>query len=371
MGLTYGLTTTLISGLFISVLFRVSGGTSFALSHAIGFILFCGMLLALLSGLAAVLRYETAGQAGNQMHVTSHHIPKRRRIHQVVDGLMIGACAGLGFGMVDALVEPGQMTIYVYGAVIGFLTAVVFATKIGTHVIHRVGTEIQPAEIVAWSWKNVWSHLPETFNNGLLGGLVIAMMVFATFGTATSLFYGVAYGLAFGSVFALVCGLVVATTVILTRVMGTGWSSTILDERQLIHVNEGIQRSARNSLFAGCLLGPVGGIASGLASGLAFGMLGKLHGWLILGLGFAIVMTCIFALLFWLTQGGIAWIEHYMLRLFLWQSGQIPWNPVRFFDYAAERILLRKVGGGYMFAHRLLLDYFAALDTPANMHKPS
>jgi hypothetical protein len=29
-------------------------------------------------------------------------------------------------------------------------------------------------------------------------------------------------------------------------------------------------------------------------------------------------------------------------------------------DYAAERILLRKVGGGYVFLHRMLLDYFAA-----------
>jgi predicted NACHT family NTPase len=30
-------------------------------------------------------------------------------------------------------------------------------------------------------------------------------------------------------------------------------------------------------------------------------------------------------------------------------------------DYATERILLRKVGNGYIFAHRLLLDHFASL----------
>jgi len=29
-------------------------------------------------------------------------------------------------------------------------------------------------------------------------------------------------------------------------------------------------------------------------------------------------------------------------------------------DYAAERILLRKVGGGYIFTHRMLMEYFAA-----------
>ncbi|HYU75307.1 MAG TPA: hypothetical protein VEL31_21780 [Ktedonobacteraceae bacterium] len=33
---------------------------------------------------------------------------------------------------------------------------------------------------------------------------------------------------------------------------------------------------------------------------------------------------------------------------------------------ATERILLRKVGGGYIFIHRLLLDYFASLDNASN-----
>jgi hypothetical protein len=33
--------------------------------------------------------------------------------------------------------------------------------------------------------------------------------------------------------------------------------------------------------------------------------------------------------------------------------------PYLFLDYAAERLFLRKVGGGYSFIHRLLQDYFA------------
>jgi hypothetical protein len=42
----------------------------------------------------------------------------------------------------------------------------------------------------------------------------------------------------------------------------------------------------------------------------------------------------------------------------------MPLNYPRFLDYAYDRILLRKVGGGYIFVHRLLQDYFASLDTP-------
>jgi len=42
----------------------------------------------------------------------------------------------------------------------------------------------------------------------------------------------------------------------------------------------------------------------------------------------------------------------------------------RLIDYAAECILLRKVGGGYIFVHRLLLEYFASFDTTADQSAP-
>ena len=38
-----------------------------------------------------------------------------------------------------------------------------------------------------------------------------------------------------------------------------------------------------------------------------------------------------------------------------------PCNYDRFLNYAAERIFLRKVGGGYIFIHHLLLEHFARL----------
>ena len=55
-------------------------------------------------------------------------------------------------------------------------------------------------------------------------------------------------------------------------------------------------------------------------------------------------------------------IQHLVLRFILYCSGKMPWNYSRFLDYAAEHIFLRKVGGGYIFVHRLLLEYFAGLE---------
>ena len=85
------------------------------------------------------------------------------------------------------------------------------------------------------------------------------------------------------------------------------------------------------------------------------------------------------AYLFWLIFGGFTTVQHLVLRVLLWTTGCTPWRYPRFLDYAHERILLRKIGGGggYMFIHRLLRDYFANLGmeegfspTPAESQQP-
>jgi hypothetical protein len=57
---------------------------------------------------------------------------------------------------------------------------------------------------------------------------------------------------------------------------------------------------------------------------------------------------------------GINIFGHYLIRLLLFTGQQIPLALVNFLDYAAGLILLRKVGGGYIFAHRMLLKYFSS-----------
>lgn len=60
-----------------------------------------------------------------------------------------------------------------------------------------------------------------------------------------------------------------------------------------------------------------------------------------------------------LTFGGYACLSHGSLRLVLWHVGALPLSTIRFLDYASERLLLRRVGGGYIFVHGLLQEYFA------------
>ncbi|MDX2096700.1 MAG: hypothetical protein SFW36_02905 [Leptolyngbyaceae cyanobacterium bins.59] len=106
--------------------------------------------------------------------------------------------------------------------------------------------------------------------------------------------------------------------------------------------NQGIWQSARNAA-AFALIGVVGlsvvaamvnvSLVIGVASGLIFGVFGA----------------------------GEACVQHLVLRVILYRAGKIPWNYARFLDDAVDRILMQRVGGGYIFIHRLLLEHLAAL----------
>jgi len=109
--------------------------------------------------------------------------------------------------------------------------------------------------------------------------------------------------------------------------------------------NEGTRRSIKIALtMTGVVV--ILGIFIALHEGL--------HGWLLLA-----------SLTLGLT-GGLFVIKHYVLRLFLWMMRIGPYNYPAFLDYADERILLRRIGGSYVFTHRMLQEYFASRNLVAN-----
>jgi hypothetical protein len=101
----------------------------------------------------------------------------------------------------------------------------------------------------------------------------------------------------------------------------------------------------------------IGGVISGVLIGVLIGILNGLAVGISIGLS-----SC---LLFGLFYGGNAVLQHYTLRWLLARNGGLPFRDrqlIPFLDYCAERIFLRKVGGGYIFVHRLLMEHFAQMD---------
>ena len=53
-------------------------------------------------------------------------------------------------------------------------------------------------------------------------------------------------------------------------------------------------------------------------------------------------------------------LHHVVLRRMLSRNKILPFHLDSFNDEMSERIILRRVGGGWVFIHRYLLEHFAA-----------
>lgn len=202
---------------------------------------------------------------------------------------------------------------------------------------------IQPIEVVSWSWRR-FVHINHLYI-GLFVGLSIGLLDWWSFRHPYTWLY--AFFWAVGSWF--VSGLL------------SSFSNTRLDDSQRIVFNQGILHSARNGRRLGCLVGLSSGFIYTLVLMLIYDSIqyNDQNG---LAIFYGTLVALEIGLLGWLFSGGDASIKHRTLRWLLWISGRIPWRLSGFLNYAEECTLLCRVGGGYIFTHRLLLDYFASLD---------
>jgi hypothetical protein len=127
---------------------------------------------------------------------------------------------------------------------------------------------------------------------------------------------------------------------------------------QRISPNQGIKRSGRTGTFVGLPVGLVVGLLIYLLLQGVYGPYGKSE-----TLGVAVVAGSTLTLVVGLSYGWYACISHAALRLTLWRINALPLSTIHFLDYATDRVFLRRVGGGYIFVHRLLQEYFASLAT--------
>jgi len=105
------------------------------------------------------------------------------------------------------------------------------------------------------------------------------------------------------------------------------------------------------------MLRDVGSLTERLTSGLMIGFKYVMFGGFGEGVGWGLMAAIAVALRF----GGVDSIRHYVLRWMLHKDKCIPDEYEDFLDNASNLVFLRKVGGGYMFIHQLLLAHFSRL----------
>ena len=281
-----------------------------------------------------------------------HWLPRCQRKKIPARNLLI---VGLGFGLILGLVPilTGHLAVGLpLAGFIGFAVANVFLRPI-EHGPHG-DNDIYCAESISWSWSEFRPAATKTLAIGLVAGMVIGPLLEYLIPSVEGPFNKLLRGLAFG----LFGALLMAPT------FGAASALTYGEIVTRAVPNEGIRRSARTAVFLTVFSGLTIALAVGVFCELimAFGsqrvVLRAFDQFIVLFV--ALCFGLAFGLNFGAEAGGSACFNHFLLRLWLIRNGSIPWTYVSFLDFAAERVLLRKVGGGYVFLHRMLMDYFAA-----------
>jgi len=188
--------------------------------------------------------------------------------------------------------------------------------------------DIRVVESISWSWRDALE--------GLLVGLLLGVIA-VVIGTLLER----EITIEIISVFALGAFLV------------GGMRGCRVEEKS--RPNEGIILSLRNAVAAALLSGPVLGALVWL-----------IYDWKA-GLITALIMVFIVFSLF----GGSTITKHLLVRVILRWEDCNPWRYAQFLDHASRLVFVRKVGGGYIYLHRYLQEYFAGLsaDSPVQPYQ--
>lgn len=239
---------------------------------------------------------------------------------------MVTLYHGIGFGL---LIGGLGWLLFDGATAVAFFLAAFLLSSI-CNLLEVRSLHITPVDAVQWSWKalreNLWQAWPIGLFFGVSGGLTWTVVA----NPGTGIVMGIFLGLAF-------------------MIMNKGFVSSQIGNK--VTPNEGSFQALRNSwqppLLIGSLavpvLAPFVGFKPGIVTMIGLGLGGMLAGEPI-------------------SKGGAMVVRHVVLRCLLYRSGAIPLNYARFLDDAAEHVLLHKLGGGYIFIHRLVLEYFANLD---------
>ena len=256
----------------------------------------------------------------------------QRVLHGLIDGILFGLAGGIFYGLVTGR--------------------------------RSADSDIETVETLKWSWWALAKGLASGLLSGVVFGLAFGVMLGAIFvvyefyarSTGQRLYYDFLDGLSAGMRIGLFAGPTFGISIMLHYgLIGS-------EVRTKTSHNQGTWLSLRHGVLVGLLVAICSALIFGQYADIEEGLRARRSFLPSFAPGFELLFGASSGLIGCLLLGGRAVIQHFTLRLILWRNGNIPWNYARFLDYAAERIFLRKVGGGYIFVHRLLMEYFASLD---------
>lgn len=273
-----------------------------------------------------------------------------RQQYAILVGIIAGLIGGLIFGL------STWLTVNIW---VGLTVGLIGGVSVG--VIGKTRARRETVKLVE---ELRWTPPPssQTLRYVVRGGM--------TFGLLIGLPFGMILGILFGVIFDVRTGVAVGMSLVISGLLLGGLLGMLTESistremQQRPRPNQGIHNSQRNAFTMGIVFGLIFGISIGTVSGLILGLVfGPMAG---LGIGLTVGLSGgVSGGL--MEYGGQTVIRHYSLRWLLARQNILPFafrdhGLITFLDEMAHRILLRRVGGGWIFIHRMLLEYFASLN---------
>ncbi|MBE0672752.1 MAG: NACHT domain-containing protein [Anaerolineales bacterium] len=309
--LLYKFINGLFAGLSIGLISGVTGG------------FFSQLILLLFGGLSG----EISGRLSVGIAFDFHYGPIKGLYYSLLGGLIYGSIYGLVYGLIyQTFLSPDKINVIDglkwdwkngrRGVFLGALNGAMIGSLIYELLFLLLMNEIKQVELLLMAG---WRTLEVLVAGGIVGGVTGGVLG------------GVLYGLASESVS----------------------KTTYPGQRIFVSMKFYIIILFSTGLIGGILGGVTGkiiwdltlqGVILGFLVGMVFGPIG--------GLRF----------------GGGAIIQHYALRFTFYCNNLLPWRLFPFLDHCVDLIFLRRVGGGYIFVHRLLMEHFAEMyvETPTS-----
>jgi hypothetical protein len=280
------------------------------------------------------------------------------RVRQIINGvagLLIGGGFMLGFWLIfesRGYSDPSHLLFPI-------LVVSLFTGGIGI-LTGGLTDRIESVESIVWRWNWRWAKV----------GLAVPVVIVGLDYLSSPRWYSGSNGIAhFITLF-----LPIATLCVLVGGVAAGLRKNEKVESR-IQPNQGIRQSAKTALKITGAFSIVGFIIAVISMSVFLGtefinnefVLTSLSEWeferIVERFRTATILGISVGLVAGLILGGTdTVIKHLVLRLMLWRNGDIPMNLAKTLDHASSLILMRKVGGGYIFVHRYLLEHFAILE---------
>lgn len=266
-------------------------------------------------------------------------------------GTLIATISGLLLGVAVGI----MLNVPMVGAIFGGLSGGVLGCILGYWLSSQ--QSIRPAERIVWRWSL------KAFGLGALTGVTIGIII--------GIISAGVVGQAFGISAAVMYGLIIGASAIVA--LGFERSETV---EARTRPNEGMRDTLVNVLAYGVIIGILFALISGavlygsgailvlspktfpraVAEFLSQLLSHDIMTIILVGFGLGFGSGLGFAAAF----GGMdILVRHIALRIVLYRAGCMPRSYAHFLDFCTEHVLLRKVGGGYIFPHRMMLEYFA------------